>query len=200
MPLGKRSGLPPVRRNLLVPLPLQSFEEVRRPGTGDPVWSPRALGVAGAAGEGYDPADPQLGGQLHGIAERFVVYGGQVLIGMKRVAVAREGADLQSPVLYGLAESVQGPGIPQELLRLAVGVSRVASGPDLDRPAADLLDVVQGCFEWPVRQKHRENPHLHSLVPSLVACHPLGTGSNEPTAMPEHITPSTIASIAQPPG
>src|SRR5918912_1147967 len=84
-----------VGRNPLVPLSLQGLEEVLRPGAGHPVGALRPFGVAGAAGEGYDPPDPQLGGEPHGVTEPFVMFSGHALVGVERVAAAGEGADLQ---------------------------------------------------------------------------------------------------------
>jgi hypothetical protein len=164
----ERSSLLPVRRDLLSPLPLEGLEEVWRPGARDPVRALGALGVAGAAGEGYDLSDPELGGQPHRVAEELVVLCGHLLVGVERVAVAREGADLQVSDLDGLPKLIEGSGASQKFLRFAVGVPGVASGPDLDRLAAGLPDVVKRFFERTVCQKHRENPDLHSLSPSLV--------------------------------
>ncbi len=58
--LGEGGLLLPVRDGDFVPLPIEDFEEVGRPGAGDPVRVFGAGVVAGAAGEGGDDGDSSL--------------------------------------------------------------------------------------------------------------------------------------------
>jgi hypothetical protein len=82
-------------------------------------------------------------------------------VGVERVAVAGEGADLQAPAGDRLLEAGERGVVGEQLGRIAVGAAGVAAGADLDRVAARLLDVVERFLERALGEQHREHAYLH---------------------------------------
>ena len=75
------------------------------------------------------PSSPR---QPDGVAENGVVRLGDRRVGMERVAMAGEGADLQIAAGDRLLERLARRRVRQQLGRVAVGVAGVAAGADLD--------------------------------------------------------------------
>ena len=111
------------------------------------------LRLAGTAGEGDHRLDADLGGKPHGLAEVAVRVRGDRLVGVKRIAMAGEGGDL---------EAVGGGS-----LREAGPVMR-ARRRDLDGLAAGGLRRVQRLIERPVVEERQEQADLHSRTGLLV--------------------------------
>jgi hypothetical protein len=64
-----------------------------------------------------------------------------------RIAVAGEGADVETAAGDGLLEFRSSGGVLEQLARVAVGVAGVGAAADLDRADASLLDVIQRLLE-----------------------------------------------------
>ena len=90
---GELAVLAPIGRDDFVPLPVEDFEVVGRPGAGDPVGSGRVRRVAGASGEVDDNGDAELFGEQDRFATDLAVFLGARRVGMQGVAVAAQGAD-----------------------------------------------------------------------------------------------------------
>ncbi len=63
--LGEFAVFGPVRNHFFLPLPIEHFQVLRRPGAGHPVRELGVVAVAGTAGEINHYRDAQLGGKLH---------------------------------------------------------------------------------------------------------------------------------------
>ena len=85
----------PVRDQHVIPLVLQGFAILGRPGAGDPVGALGFRAVAGTAGEGHDGIHPQLLCQLAGVHKHVVIHLGRGFIRVHRIAVAGQHADFQ---------------------------------------------------------------------------------------------------------
>ena len=84
----------PVRNKNLVPLPFKHLAEILGPRANHPVGMLRFGTVAGTAREGIDLMNSELFGKENRITDRLVVSGGNFLVGMNRIAVTAQCADL----------------------------------------------------------------------------------------------------------
>ena len=94
----------------------------------------------------------------------IVVAGGLLLVRVERVAVAGEGADLQSATCDLVEPRLLRGRVVHQGIQIAVGVARVAAGADFYGIAAGGLDVVQGLVEGPLGEEHREDADFHAYT------------------------------------
>ena len=128
---GEFAVLAPIGSDHFVPLPVEDFEVVGRPGTGDPVGSGRVRGVAGTSGEIDDNGDAELFGQQDRLATDLAVFLGARRVGMQRIAVTAERADRDAVVFQDLLELGQG-GVVVEHGELAMRVAGIIAGAEFD--------------------------------------------------------------------
>src|SRR5690606_11761445 len=143
-----------------------------RSGAGDQVRVLAVLAISGAAGEGDHPAHADLPGQPHGVAEVALVLLADRRVGVERVAVATQRADLQPPVIDLLLPLAEAVLVGEQFGGLAVGLAQlgdVAARADLDRLCAGAGDPVEGLVEREQVLKHEtEHADLHGWLPPLV--------------------------------
>ena len=110
----------------------------------------------------------ELLGQLHGIAVVAIVGFPDLASRMERVAVAGEGADLQSTGGNGLLEALPRRVVGEQGGGIGVGVARITADPDLDCLTARSRDVVQRLFERALAEEHRKDPDFHVRIHSFL--------------------------------
>ncbi len=84
---GEARRFRPVRNRFFLPLPVEHFEELGRPGRGHPVWMARLLRIAGAARKRDDDRHFHLQRQPHCFSKYVVVRLGGWPVRMQRVPV-----------------------------------------------------------------------------------------------------------------
>ena len=90
-------------------------------------------------------------------------------VGVQRIGVGAQCADLQPAIIDGLAHGGNGIGIVQHLGRLEMGVADIAAAADLDRFDADRFDVVQRVFKCHGAEGDGKNANFHDATPSILS-------------------------------
>ena len=164
--LGKGAGLLPVGDQNLVPLPVQNLEEVLGPRAGYPV---RILGirrVTGTAGEGDHGVHAQLLRQQNALAEIGVECFGDSLVGMNRVAVAGQSADLKTVFLKKTLELGQLGLVVQQNVGIAVCLAGITAAADLHRFNAHGLELRQYVLQRTAAVQIGKYTKFHNTISS----------------------------------
>ena len=132
----------PVRRNDLVPLPFKDFQKVRRPGASDPVGKFGVGAVTGAAGKIHHRVHAQFFSQQDGFSRGVGMFVGDRLVGMQRVAVARQRRNGEARVGDLAFEGLQLGRIVQHG-QLGMGVARIIAGAEFHRVDIQRLELLQ---------------------------------------------------------
>ena len=123
----------PVRDRLLLPLPLEDLEKLRRPRRGHPVRVRRGLGSTRTSRERDDDRDVHLLREAHGLAEDVVGRLRHRVIGMQRVVVARQRADREPGVREHLAVLERARLVVDQRVDVEMIVAGPAPGADFNR-------------------------------------------------------------------
>ena len=168
-----------------------SVREVVRPRARHPVRSPCSLVIAGATGEGVDDSDTEFRSEAHRRPPRLAGAGDR-RVGMQRIALLTESADLQTAALDRTAEVVERAAVVEQCCRAAVGVAGVVAGGDLDGLETEGDGAVEGVLERPVVVHGEEHAELHDGARSSS-----GRSTAEPAASASSASPQ-VALEGQP--
>jgi len=158
---GKRGLLFPIGDGNLVPLPIEDFQEIRRPRAGDPIRRFGSRVVAGAARKGGDDGHADARGEFDRIGEDAVVGGGGAFVRMEGVSMARERADFESAVRDRGEKLVAFRAAGEEVRRLAMGIARVGSRPQFNRFTPEIRNRPQRLAQRHPTQYRRKNTDFH---------------------------------------
>ncbi len=159
--LAHAGRLLPVREDALVPLPVEHLQVLGRPRRGDPVRLLRGRIPAWTPAEGDHLLDTEAAREVDGLLEDPVMIRRDLLVGMKRIPVAGEGADEEPAIVDRLLERLDLRVALEQLRRVAMGVARVGSRADLDGREPQLLQVVERLLERLVPEQDREYTDAH---------------------------------------
>ena len=138
----------------------------------------RALGsrvISGAAGERVHDPHLELIRELDGTPPRPMGRVRDLLLRMQGIAVLAEGADHESSIPHGGAESRHMRGIGKQDRGIAMTVARVVPRAELDRGEPERSNAIQRLLEGQVLEENREDPELHGVA----ATTPRISGSTE---------------------
>ena len=156
---GELRGIPPVRNDLLFPLPILHLGIFGRPAIGDPIRLGILWSSARAAGKADDDSYIENFGEANGLVERIDVSLGMLGIRMDGVPMTTESSDVNSPVFKLFQPSFGLTPVVDEVVQGAVGIVRIASRADLHGFQAQGADLVQHGVEGEVvidRVKHAD--------------------------------------------
>ena len=154
---GDFGGFLPIGDKDLIPLPVQDFAVVLRPGAGDPVGPFGGFTVAGTAGEGDDRIHAELFRQAAGVHKYLVIRRGLFFIRMDRVAVAGEDADFEVKFLQQVLEFGDFVGIVEIDLGFQMVVIGVTAGAELHGLDSEGMQVGEGIPGGHTLQRDGEN-------------------------------------------
>ena len=93
-----------------------------------------------------------------------IVGGGDLAVGVERIAVTGEGTDLEIVLAEEIGEGAAGGGVIEQGLRLAVGRAGITTCADFDRLATGGRDIANRFGKRLLRKENRENTDLHACL------------------------------------
>src|ERR1019366_6314071 len=88
----------------------------------------------------------------------------KLLVGMERVAMGAQGADGDALVLELLLELLDLGGLAEQI-KLQVRVTRIITGPQLNRADAEGLDLLDHLIQAKLGQQSCKESDFHSVSP-----------------------------------
>src|SRR5207302_10005961 len=158
----------------LVPLPLEDLQVVVGPRARYPVRVPRAVVVAGTARERHHDRHLEYLREAHRLLPGRAVALTEPGIRMHRVPVLAEPADDEAARLDRVPIRLRLLSVGEQLVRLAVRVSRIVARAELHRVESQLDHLVEHLLERQVAVQDGEHAQLHidtSLTMSSTSTH-----------------------------
>jgi hypothetical protein len=163
--LARKLGLRgPVRHQHAFPLVLHDVGEVVGPRACHPVGRDVLAAAARATTERNHRARSKLRRKLHRSGELLVVLAREALLGVHRIAVHAERAQLEAVGLQHVANARLLLGARQHLLGVEEGRTGPCAHRQLDGPQPQLRDVVAHILELPTAEQRRHHAKLHGFL------------------------------------
>ena len=144
---GKGHEVLPVGNQNFIPLPIQDLQIIIGPSANHPVGIFALRAIAGATREAVDLVNSQLLCHQHGIVHIVVKLLGNLLVGMHRVAVAAQCADLQPGFLNGLDKLLELLLVVKQHTGIAMILTRVTAAADFHHLGTQGFKVGKSLFQ-----------------------------------------------------
>src|SRR5687767_4658483 len=140
---GKCGSAIPVGNDNFFPLILEDVKVIGWPRACDTIRGLIRGRPSGTAAEGRDDIHAELRGQPHRFAKSPVVGHGKSFVWMQRIAVARQGGNVQAARLEQLEELTAGALAREQFVNRTMVCAGISASPEFDALHADVRKIIE---------------------------------------------------------